>query len=489
MPDISNILSFIDWRTFFDVPIIAMMIFILYRTLKSSGSWRIGVGIIMILLLYLLARIFRFSGIEWIFNNLSNIALIGLIIIFQPEIRRIFERTAATLRVRKLLSEGSHYSFIISEAVFQIAANAWGAIIILPGRDSLADKISGGTELNARLSVPLIVSIFDHHSPGHDGAMIIENGMASRFGLRLPLSTSRKLKNEFGTRHHASMGLAEVSDAFIITVSEERGVISVFHEGEYDLIENNLELQERIEEHWKSGSSFAPVTRMPSGRRGILVIESAVSVMAAFVLWISIMMNVTQRKEMALTVPIEYKLGQKTVIVGDKPLSSRIKISGISSEMEAIRPESIKAVIDLTRVSPGTVTIPMVRRTMNLPVSVNLVDAEPSEVTVKLHSYVQMDISIKPQLIGSLPEGYELKSVEVGPRSLPVMFTGDRNAGDEFFLSTTPIYLQTITEDTKMLSKIIAPPDMLPADGRDWPDAVVAIKLVKTGVKSTTRGR
>ena len=367
MIDINTIISLLSWRTFFDVPIIGMMIFILYRTMRSSGSWRIGMGVIIAILIYLLARLFRFSGIEWIFNNISNIALIAIIIIFQPEIRKIFERTASTLKVKKLLSEGSHYSFLISEAVFQLASQAWGAIIILPGKEGIESRISGGVDLNAKISVPIIVSIFDHHSPGHDGAIIIENGLISRFGLRLPLSTSSRFNNEFGTRHHASLGLSEVSDALVITVSEERGVISVFHEGGYEMVADNLELQRRIEDHWKDISGFSPIRKV-SRRKGLLLLETFASIVIAFVLWLSIMMSVSQRKELVATVPIEYRLGENAIIVGEKPATSRIKISGTAADIDTIKPEGLRAVIDLAKAAPGNVTVSMARKYLNLPV-------------------------------------------------------------------------------------------------------------------------
>ncbi|PKL40503.1 MAG: hypothetical protein CVV44_02550 [Spirochaetae bacterium HGW-Spirochaetae-1] len=479
---INIIISFIDWRTFFDVPIMALMVLILYRTLKSSGSWRIGMGIGVILFIYSMARLFSFSGLSWLFNNVSNIALIALIIIFQPEIRKIFERTASTLKIRKTLSEGNHLSLLICESVFQMAAGKLGAIIILPGRDSINSKVSGGIHMNGRPSVPLILSIFDNHSPGHDGAMVIENGEITTFGLRLPLSTSTRYNNEFGTRHHASLGLSEATDALIITVSEERGVISLFHEGQVELVENEKELQDRIEEHWKTAGGFTPL-QQTQGKKMSLVLEGALSLLLAFILWLSIMATVSQTKELVTTIPIEYRLADKMIISGDKPIIARIKISGPASEINLVRPEELKATVDLKQSKPGKVTISVARNIINLHHNINLIDAQPSNFDVDLYSFVQQDVIIKPQLVGALPAGLDILSVEVTPEKLQVMLATEKNSNEEIYLTTTPIFLQNISQNTTIRCKVIAPPEIISLEAKPLPDVSVTIIIKKRGVK------
>ncbi len=474
--------GFIDWRTFFDIPIITILFLILYRTLKTSGSWHIGVGIIFLLLLYSLANLFRLTGIVWIFDNLSNIALIALIIIFQPEIRKLFERTASTFRIKKILKESKYLSLLIAESVFKLAANRWGAIIILPGKESLESKISGGVPVNARPSVPLIVSVFDHHSPGQDGAMIIENGEVAKFGCRLPLSTSEKLSNEFGTRHHASMGLSEVSDALIITVSEERRAVSVFHDGIYTPIRKKDELQQKIEEHWQEGSKLLPLKALVKDK-GSLVFETGISLILAFVLWFSIMISMHQLKELAVTVPVEYKLPEKMVILGDNnPASIKVKISGPISVINMINTEDLKAVVDLNGSKPGDVDISIDRDNLNIPHDVNLLFVEPGSWKITVNSFNQQDMSVKPQLIGNLPDGFEIDTIEVAPETIPVLFTAELTPFDEAALTTTPIYLQTVTQSTKLICKVIAPEGIIPAvKNRQWPDVIVTLNLKKAG--------
>jgi uncharacterized protein (TIGR00159 family) len=477
--DYFNIIKgFIDWRTLFDIPIITFLFLILYRTLKTSGSWHIGLGIIILILLYALANLFRLTGIVWIFDNLSNIALVALIIIFQPEIRKIFERAASTFKIKKMLKESKYLSLLIAESVFKLASNRWGAIIILPGKESLESKISGGIPINAKPSVPLIVSVFDHHSPGHDGAMIIESGEITKFGCRLPLSTSDKLGNEFGTRHHASMGLSEVSDALIITVSEERRIISVFNEGRYNPIKKKDELQQKIEEHWQEGSKFIPL-KIFMKNKGSLVFEVGFSLILAFVLWFSIMISMHQLKELSAAIPVEYKLPDNMVILGDNPVSVKVKISGPISIINMINLEDLKAVIDLNSSKPGDVEISVDRNNLNIPHDVNLLYVEPGSWIITVHSSNQQDVTVKPQLIGNLPDGFEIETMEVAPTVIPVLFTTEQKPLEDMALTTTPIYLQTITQSTKLICKVIAPQGIIPVNNKQWPDVIVTLNLKK----------
>lgn len=470
--------SCVDWRTLFDVPIIAALFLILYRTLKTSGSWHIGIGIIILILIYSLANLFRLSGISWIFDNLSNIALIAIIVIFQPEIRKIFERTTSTFRIKRLLKESKYLSLLISEAVIKLAHSQWGAIIILPGKESLESKISGGIPICAKPSVPLIVSIFDHHSPGHDGAMIIENGEITKFGCRLPLSTSEKLGNEYGTRHHASMGLSEVSDSLVIAVSEERRTVTVFTEGSHKTIKSREELQQIIEEHWKEGSRFLPLNIFLKNKIS-LVLEIGFSLVLAFILWLSIMVSVHQVKEVSAEIPIEYKLSGKMVMIGENPVTAKIKISGPVLVMNRLNPEELKAAIDLTRSKAGEFEISIGRNDINIPREVNLLDVDPSNFRITIHSFNQQELEVRPQLIGNLPEDFEIEKIEVSPDKLPALFTTELNAAEEVSLTTTPIYLQTITQSSKLMCEVIAPRGVIPVNNRQWPQVIISLTLKK----------
>ena len=470
------LIRLVDWRTFFDVPIIALGIFFLYRTLRSSGAWRIVLGIFIAISIYIIAQAFRFTGITWIFSNLSNIALIALIIIFQPEIRKIFERAASTLRVKDIGKEVHVLSEIIAEAAFGLAEKRWGALLVLPGKEPLRSRVSGGISINAEPSLPLILSLFDPHSTGHDGALMIENGKITEFAVRLPLSTSGRLDNGLGTRHHAAMGLSELSDAMVIAVSEERGKVSVFSEGEYRSAADRVALVSCIEEHHRKISSYAPV-QGKFRNRGVLIAELAASTVIAFFIWASIMLNASQLKEMSFAVPVEYVLSKSDmVITGEKPTAVRVRVSGTTSSLTLIKPDELKAVVDLSDATPGKQFITITRNNIRLPREVALIDTEPSAFEINLQSYIEKELPIKPQIIGKLPRGLELAGIDINPRRLKILYSSaEREPGDDF-LTTTPIYLQNINESARILCNLIAPPNIYPID-KQWPDVVVTITV------------
>jgi uncharacterized protein (TIGR00159 family) len=476
--NIQTIITLFDWRSLIDIPILSFIVFLFYTTLRSSGSWRIGLGIIVALLFYMVARFIKLPGVEWIFNNVSNIALIALIVIFQPEIRKIFERAASAFKVKKLLKESSGFINEITKAAFVLAGRRWGAIIVIPGKDDVANKINGGFIINAEISVPLIVSIFDPHSPGHDGAILVENGKIVGFGYRLPLSSSEKLDYQFGTRHHASLGLSEACDALIITVSEERGTVSIFHSGSYIQVDNEEKLESEIKSHLHNLSLLLPVSSKQRSR-SIRLAEAFLSLVVGCCIWLAIAINASQVIQRTYTIPVQYNLPSGTVIIGEKPQTVRISVSGSASEIESIQPYELKAFIDLANASLGEHLVNLQRKNFNVPNGVHITDIEPPQIKLVLHTMQQRDVEIKPQLVGSLPPGYEITSIDVSPSKIPILYTTDLENPENIYLTTTPIYINTIQQSVKLSTKIVAPQGVYPVDATNWPDVTVMIYIHK----------
>ncbi len=146
----------------------------------------------------------------------------------------------------------------------RLARTRNGALIILPGRESLERHLEGGVPLDGQLSEPLLLSLFDPHSPGHDGAAVVEGNKVTRFAVRLPLSSAEEQLREVGTRHAAALGLSERCDALVIVVSEERGAISVAQGGTLRRLVGSQELGSRLAHfHEEVSPSLAPRPRLP----------------------------------------------------------------------------------------------------------------------------------------------------------------------------------------------------------------------------------
>jgi diadenylate cyclase len=286
--------ALLDWRVILDVILISAALFFLYRTLLRLGTWKIVTGIFLAMVIFVAANVLDLKGINWIYSNLSQVAAIALIVIFQPELRKIFER-AASLGGKKLDKTGPALAALFGDAAFVLAKNRRGAIIVLPGKEPVKRWLTGGFDLYAEPSLPLILSIFDPNSPGHDGALVFRNGKLAYFSVRLPISKTGRLSEEFGTRHHAAMGLSEVTDALVIVVSEERGTVKTFFNGLVKKIDDQAELAEQIWSHWQTAASSGIELNDYRKQRN-LIPEIAISLVLALVFYSAVIVSKIQSR-------------------------------------------------------------------------------------------------------------------------------------------------------------------------------------------------
>jgi diadenylate cyclase len=186
--------------------------------------------------------------VAWVFQGFFAIFLIMIVVIFQEELRQFFERIAVWSFTRKQVPAlGSNTADILVRTLSDLAKEHVGALIVIRGNDPLERHITGGIPLEGKLSGPLLKSIFDPHSPGHDGAVLVEQDCITRFAAHLPLSKNLTQLTNAGTRHSAALGLAELTDALCIVVSEERGTISVARDGALREVENLQQLGAAID--------------------------------------------------------------------------------------------------------------------------------------------------------------------------------------------------------------------------------------------------
>ena len=465
----------IGWKAVVDIVLIAAGLFFLYHTLLRLGTWRIVAGIMLAAFLFFIANVLDLKGLEWIFGNISQVAVIALVVIFQPELRKIFER-AASVRRSEIRDAGPELSHMIVDTLIKLAEQRRGAIVVFPGKEPVQEWLSGGFKLDARPSIPLIMSIFDPNSPGHDGALIIQNGKFTRFGVRLPVSQSSKLPDEYGTRHHAAMGLSEKSDALAIVVSEERGKISIFGNGKFRQQDDPEKLARAITSHWKHTSSYP--FELPGGRNRWLVLSQIlISLCLAVFFWSALIIAQGEMLEKIVTVPVEYTASPADLIlVGDKQKEVRLHLAGSKSDLESINPAALNVKIDLSKAVPGKQIFLIGRENMRLPRNVKLLDMAPSSMELTLASMVEQEVNIKPQLVGKLPADLKIIKIKVIPSKVKVLSPEANGKKQLVNVITTPIYLESIYSDTSLYCKVIAPPAVQPVDKR-WPDVEVVIKV------------
>jgi uncharacterized protein (TIGR00159 family) len=478
MDPISSIVlvkKMLNWRMILDILLIAASLFFLYRTLIRLGTWKIVTGILIAMSVFIMASLLDLKGIEWIYNNVSQVAVIALIVIFQPELRKIFEK-AASVRRSKIIDPGKTLSGLIADSLFELAQQHRGAIVVLPGQEPIREWLSGGHALNAEPSLPLMMSIFDPNSPGHDGALIIENRRFSSFGVRLPLSQSDRLSEEYGTRHHAAMGLVEKSDALVVVVSEERGKISIFYKGKIRQANDRKTIIETIASHWKDTASYP--LEMPHGRhRWTVLSQMTASILLAGFFWATLIVAQGEMLEKVITVPVEYtSASSNLVLVEDKAKEVRIHLVGQKSNLDSLNPAQLSVKIDLSKALPGKQSFVITGENIRLPKGINLLDVVPSSLDLTLAEIIEQEVAIKPQLVGKLPAGLKIHSVKVTPEKIKVLSPASGGKGKPLSVTTTPIYLESISGETSIYCKIVAPPTVQPLDRR-WPDVEVIIAV------------
>ena len=275
--------NFSSYRTtmdFGDVAEILIIAVLLYYTLvwmKTTRAWILLKGLIVILAFLLLAYFFRMTTILWMAQNVLGFAVTALIVVLQPELRKALEELGKkniissvlpfdnSHRVNEEFSEKTINE--ITKACVEMGKVRTGALIVIEQKVSLRDYERTGIDVDSIVTSQLLINIFEHNTPLHDGAVIIQGNRVVSATCYLPLSDNLGLSKELGTRHRAGVGISEITDSLTIIVSEETGKISVAYEGE---LERNLDadslrdrmhkiLNNPVEEHknlriWKGRS-------------------------------------------------------------------------------------------------------------------------------------------------------------------------------------------------------------------------------------------
>jgi len=262
---------------FVEIILIAVLFYYVIKWIKTTRAWVIVKGLIVLLLVWILATLLKFDVILWLFTNTIGVGITAVLILFQPELRRVLE----TLGQRKILSldlfmenkDKKNEKFTqdtLNELVrgtFELAKTKTGALIVLEQDISLDEFSQTGITVDGLITSQLLINIFEKNTPLHDGAVIVRGDRVASATCYLPLSGNMRLSKDLGTRHRAAVGISEVSDSFTIIVSEETGKVSIARGGNLifnvdgDFLRAKLmELQKGKEQEVKMKKGF-PVWR------------------------------------------------------------------------------------------------------------------------------------------------------------------------------------------------------------------------------------
>ena len=240
-------ISTIEWQDYAEIIIIAALLYYMMRWMHNTRAWSLMKGLVVILVFIIIANVFHMDTILWLSSNILQFAVIALIVVLQPELRKALETLGKSNIIGGLFYfvQQSNYMMTLSEksideiarACYLMGEERTGALIVIEIQESLSSVDESGIKVDAEITSQLLLNIFKKNTPLHDGAVTVRHNRISCATCYLPLTSSMSLSKEFGTRHRAGLGISEESDAIVIIVSEETGRISVARDGQ---LERNL---------------------------------------------------------------------------------------------------------------------------------------------------------------------------------------------------------------------------------------------------------
>lgn len=224
-----------------EIIILAIVFYEVMIWIRRTKAWILFKGIVIIIIFMLVASIFHLNTILWIVNKTLSVGVIALVIIFQPELRKALEQLGQKNFISDFFSIDSGKKVTerfsdktineLVKASYELGRTKTGALIVIEENFSLQEYVRTGIDVDAIITSQLLINIFEHNTPLHDGAVIVRGNRIVSATCYLPLSDNMELSKELGTRHRAGVGISEVTDAFTIIVSEETGKVSVTQGG------------------------------------------------------------------------------------------------------------------------------------------------------------------------------------------------------------------------------------------------------------------
>lgn len=378
----------------FDITFMTLLVYTMIIFFKRTKAASVLAGIIIIGIVYLLSKQFNLPLTASLFQQFFAVILIVVVVIFQEELRRFFEQVAVwSFRDRKLgrkqlirLARREVESIV--RVACELARERIGALIVIKGRDPIVRHLEGGIDLNGELSEIILKSIFDPHSPGHDGAVVIEQGKITQFGCQLPLSKDFQKLRRTGTRHAAGLGLAELTDALCIVVSEERGTISVARNAEIEQV-NDPEKLTLVLERFYRDITPTDVARPWYDYFRKNSLEKVVALLISATLWF-VLVHESRLDYKSFTVPVEYaELPANLKLSEIVPEEVKVTLSGPRRSFYFLAKEEIRLFLQLFHITEGERYIRVTGSDLIFPQDLNVVDIDPKQVKVIVKTKAQ----------------------------------------------------------------------------------------------------
>ncbi|MCB0404093.1 MAG: diadenylate cyclase [Bdellovibrionales bacterium] len=456
-----ELLNYIDesrlvmtWVDALDIAFIAAFISIALVWMQRRALRSLLFAVLPFLLIFLTAQSLKMYLTSMLFR-FGFIALsIAFVVTFQEDFRRAFEALAAWRFGRQAISNPTALVDLIVGCIENFSQKKTGALFIFQGRQAIRPYVRAGISVEGRPSLPLFQSIFDRHSPGHDGGVTIINGRIEELGVHLPLSRHSEDTGRLGTRHAAALGLAEKCDALVIVVSEETGGISFAQNGRLRPVKTAADIRRTLRDHLRS---LGPV-RIHRSIFQIPWLRLATAAGISFSLWLGFA-RPTQLVQRMVEVPIVYRNLPKGW-EARPPAPSHVKVTLLGPEGPVIGIDAaqLAASLDLEGVVPGEQTLVIGEQGLDLPRRVRIKGIDPSAIRVAAYQTTEHETAVRIQWTESNFRNPSSRAYTLEPKKVQLRIPSNVDAPD--FLETEPVDFRVLRRNGRLKVKLKIPHEL-----------------------------
>lgn len=442
---------------FFDIIIFALFIYALFLFFRRARTYLVFWGIGITIAIYFLAQTFNLYLTFLTLRYVAGVSLILFAIVFQAEIRKYIEVLgligSRQAKVGKNLAESPDTAELI-QACVQMAKAKIGAIIVIHAETDLTNYLDGGIPLDGVISEEVITSIFDPHSSGHDGALVIKNNRIVKFGTQLPLSTNFSELGKHGTRHSAALALSELTDAICIVCSEEKGTISIARDGKLKTLTKYDELLKELNKYFKKALPATEnlITHAVKHNSRLKVLALLVSAVIWF--FIAYQAGIVEK---TYKVPITVEnLPQSIQIDEYSPKEVTLLVRGRGKTAFAGKTVTdFSVTIDGSELKEGTNSRALNRKDVTLPPNLLLLSYSPDTILISSKHYFTATVPVKADIKGALSSKLLIGSIAIIPGQIEILVPDGVTAPTE--IMTEVIDLTKLTETLVKPIAIVTP--------------------------------
>lgn len=366
--NLAAILSNIGIADILDILLISIIAYQFYSWFWGTQAFRALLGIVVLSGIYIIANAWGLFLTTWAFQVLWQVFVILLIILFQKEIRQVLIRFNPLKTVGlKSRSHPDEWYELISSWAFDAAAKKTGAVIVFERNDLVFDLITKGIAVESDPRPEILWSIFSKASPMHDGAVVISQGKLLKASCFLPLTLREDLPGDWGTRHRAALGITEQCDAVALTISEERGQVSLIVGDSYEEMRDEAHLNARLKQNFDEGkvAEDGLMTHVRSWFTHRWHIKGALFVLV-FVLWLALAGQ--QNYERKMTIPVNFiNLPAGLMIRENQDQAVTITCRGLRKDVSLLNRDNVSSSVSLSAASPGVFPYYLTAANIKLP--------------------------------------------------------------------------------------------------------------------------